>query len=142
MIYMPVEKLFTRITSIGADPQDDEDTRLHKSLLVLFSIPFMFVGTLWGCLYIFWVEKQAGFIPLCYGSASFFSLVYFSFSNKFVIFRFSPLLLILLLLFALMVALGGYINGSAVILWSLVSPLGAMIFDNPKNAPRWFYAYV
>jgi len=139
---MLFEKLFTRIAAIGARPQDDEDSRLHKSLLVLFSIPFMFIGTLWGCIYIFWEEKLAGLIPLCYGIVSCFSLVYFSFSRRFAVFRFSQLLLILVLPFALMMALGGFTNGSAVILWSLTSPLGAMVFDKPKNAPRWFYAYI
>jgi guanylate cyclase len=40
-----------------------------------------------------------------------------------------------------MVALGGFVNGSAVILWSLICPLGAMLFDEPRQAPRWFLAF-
>ena len=28
------------------------------------------------------------------------------------------------------------------ILWSLICPLGAMLFDEPRHAPRWFLAFV
>jgi len=35
-----------------------------------------------------------------------------------------------------MTALGGFVNGSAVIIWSLICPMGAMLFDEPKWAPR------
>jgi guanylate cyclase len=41
-----------------------------------------------------------------------------------------------------MIALGGFINGSAVILWSLICPMGAMLFDEPRHAPRWFLAFL
>jgi adenylate cyclase len=27
-------------------------------------------------------------------------------------------------------------------LWSLISPLGAMLFDEPRQAPRWFLAFI
>jgi adenylate cyclase len=40
-----------------------------------------------------------------------------------------------------MVALGGFINGTAVVLWSLICPLGALLFDEPRHAPRWFLAF-
>ena len=33
-------------------------------------------------------------------------------------------------------------NGSTVILWGLISPLGAMLFDKQKNALWWLLAYV
>jgi class 3 adenylate cyclase len=39
-----------------------------------------------------------------------------------------------------MMALGGFINGSAVILWSLICPLGALLFDKPARATYWLMA--
>src|SRR6185503_4939248 len=56
-------------------------------------------------------------------------------------FRFSQLALILLLPFFLMIALGGFVHGSAVVLWALICPMGAMLFDEPRHAPRWFLAF-
>jgi guanylate cyclase len=41
-----------------------------------------------------------------------------------------------------MLALGGFINSSAVILWSFISPLGAMLFAEHKQSPRWLYFYL
>ena len=41
-----------------------------------------------------------------------------------------------------MIALGGFVNSSAVILWSVVSPLGALLFAEFKFAPRWLTAYL
>jgi len=38
--------------------------------------------------------------------------------------------------------LGGLVNSSAVILWSLICPLGALLFSEPRHAPRWFLAYL
>jgi guanylate cyclase len=43
--------------------------------------------------------------------------------------------------FFLMLTLGGFVGGSAVILWALISPLGALLFDETRHAPLWFLAF-
>ena len=43
----------TRLSQIGSDPADDEDTQLQKSLLVISSIPFIFAGFGWGMMYFY-----------------------------------------------------------------------------------------
>jgi guanylate cyclase len=131
----------SRIALIGADPNDSEDVKLQKSLLVLCAFPFSLAGLGWGLMYILFGETSAGIIPLSYSIISLGSIIYFAFTRQFVIFRFSQLFLILLLPFLLMLALGGFVSGSAVILWGLISPLGAMLFDKPKHAPFWFVAF-
>jgi len=129
------------LSQIGSDPNDDDDIRLQKSLLVVCAVPFMVAGVGWGLLYIFSKEPLAGAIPLSYSLISFLSILHFRRTRQFRFFRFSQLTLILLLPFFLMVALGGFINGSAVVLWALISPLGALLFDEPRHAPRWFLAF-
>ena len=81
-------------------------------------------------------------IPLAYSFISLASIIYFGYTRRFRVFRFSQLLLILLLPCILMLTLGGFLNGSAVILWGLLSPLGAMLFDKQSNSPRWLIAYI
>lgn len=93
-------------------------------------------------MYFFFGELLAGAIPFSYAIISLLSILYFSRTRQYSLFRFSQLLLILLLPFLLMAALGGFINGSAVILWALICPLGALLFDNPRHALRWFLAFV
>jgi guanylate cyclase len=122
-----IRRALPLVAHIGSDPNDDDDIRLQKSLLVLCAIPFMVAGVFWGLLYVFSGEPLAG---------------YFGWTRQYQFFRFSQLTLILLLPFFLMVALGGFVNGSAVILWALISPLGALLFDEPRHAPGWFLAFV
>lgn len=130
------------LARIGSSPDDNSDLKLQKSLLVLSAFLFVLAGTAWGIMYIAFGEVHAGLIPLSYSVISLFSILYFSMTHRFTTFRFSQLLLILLLPFALMIALGGFINGSAVILWGLICPLGAMLFDKQSGAPRWFIAFM
>ncbi len=106
----------TRLSQIGSDPADDEETQLQKSLLVISSVPFVIAGFVWGMMYFYFDQLLAGLIPFCYGLIVLLSLVHFGKTRKFHFSRFSQLLLILLLPFILMIALGGFINGSAVIL--------------------------
>ena len=133
--------MLARVARIGADPNDDDDIRLQKSLLVICAFPFMVAGVAWGLLYVFFHEPLAGAIPLSYSFISLLSILYFAQTRQFTFFRFSQLFLILLLPFLLMVALGGFVNGSAVVLWALISPLGALLFDQPRRALGWFIAF-
>jgi adenylate cyclase len=136
------QKLFAWMVLIGADPNDDDDLRLKKSLLVVCASPFALAGVAWGLMYILLGEPLAGMIPLSYAVFSLLSIFHFGLTRRYRFFRFSQLFLILILPFCLMLALGGFVNGSAVILWALICPLGALLFDEPSHAPRWFLAYV
>jgi adenylate cyclase len=138
---MNFRNLFARISSIGAGKTDSEEMKLQKSLLVISSIPFMITGVIWGIMYLLFGEKISAMIPLGYALISLSSIIYFAYSHRFDTFRFSQLLLILLLPFILMLSLGGFINGSAVILWSLLSPLGAMLFYKPSSAYKWLISF-
>jgi len=135
-------ELFRRIAAIGADPKDDAETRLPKSLLVLSSVPFIFLPLLWSIMYIAFGEVYVALIPMAYSIFSFFSLVHYSYTKRFESYRFNQLLLILILPFAVMISMGGFIGGSAVILWGLISPLGSLVFDEPRKSLRWIFAYL
>lgn len=141
MIQKSFQQALLSISRIGSNPNDDDDIRLQKSLLVVCAFPFMVAGVAWGMIYVFSNEPLAGAIPLSYSFISLLSIINFGWTRQYRFFRFSQLALILLLPFFLMVALGGFINSSAVILWSLISPLGALLFDEPRHAPRWFLAF-
>ena len=135
------QRMLPWVSRIGADPTDDDDIRLQKSLLVICAFLFMLAGILWGLMYVVSNEPLAGAIPLSYSFISLLSIIYFGRTRQYHFFRFSQLTLILLLPFLLMMALGGFVNGSAVVLWALICPMGAMLFDEPRHAPRWFLAF-
>ena len=139
---MRLKEIFVWVARIGMELNDDDEVRLQKSLLVLCSFPFMFAGAAWGLMYYFFGQPLAGAIPFSYSIVSLISIIHFGLTHRYHFFRFSQLLLILMLPFFLMIALGGFINGSVVILWALICPLGALLFDEPRHAPRWFLAFV
>jgi len=46
------EAVFTWLAQVGADPRDDEDTRLRKALLLLISVLILPISLIWGTLYL------------------------------------------------------------------------------------------
>jgi guanylate cyclase len=131
-----------RIFKIGVSEEDGQDIRLQKSLLVAGSYMFIAAGAIWGIAYILLREPAAGIIPLFYAIISFLSVLHFSQSRNYLFFRTSQLVLILILPFLLMMALGGYISSSAVIVWSYLAPLGSLLFAEHRQSPRWQLAFL
>jgi guanylate cyclase len=139
---LSLERLLTRLANFIAEPDDDNETCLQKSLMVGGSFMIMLAAIFWGAVYLFFDEPLAAAIPLSYAAISFLSFVIFVLTRHYRFYQFSQLVLILLLPFILMMTLGGFIYSSAVILWSLLCPLGALIFSKPKRAPVWVLAYL
>ena len=137
-----LHKFIQFVIHIGASPSDNDDTRLQKTLLVLSSSMMATLAVLWGFIYLAFGETLAGTIPLFYSFLSFLSIMAFARTRGYPFFRASQLLLPLLLPFFLMIALGGFVNSSGVVLWSLSSPLGALVFTERRQAMRWFLAFI
>jgi len=127
---------------VGVDPHDSPELRLQKRMLVAASSMFIAAGALWSIMYFALGEYLAGAIPFGYAVFSSITVIIFARSRNYHFFRFTQLLLILLLPFLLQITLGGFINSSAVILWALVCPVGALAFSGLRSARRWFLAYV
>ena len=142
MIHRLIQQTIPWVSRVGMDLNDSDEFRLQKSSLVLGSIMFIIAGALWGILYFFFRQPIAGAIPFSYAVVSFVSVIFFHFTRRYESFLFSQLLLILFLPFLLMIALGGFVDSSGVILWSVICPLGALIFEKPGKALRWLVAYL
>jgi guanylate cyclase len=127
---------------IGASPEDSEDIRSQKTLLVSGSFMFIAAGASWGIAYLALREPVAAAIPLSYSFVSLLSFLLFVLTRRYRSYRSSQLVLILLLPFLLQLALGGYANASSVVFWSFICPLGALLFAEPRKAPRWLFAYL
>ncbi len=138
----PGGRLMAALSRIGADPQDTAEVRLQKTMLVASTLTMASLGVIWGGIYAFLGEYAAAAIPWGYTAISFASIALFASIKRYRFFRFSQLLFSLILPFVLMVELGGFIESSAVVLWSLSSPLGALVFAGRRQAIRWFAAYV
>lgn len=138
----PLDRLMAVIRRVGAEAGDSEEARLQKTLLVSASLMFILAGLLWGSIYVAFNEPLAGAVPISYALFSSLSILLFGLTHRYRLFRFSQLLLILLLPFLLQLALGGFVNSSAAILWSLICPFGALLFGQRHYAPWWFVAFL
>lgn len=134
--------VFDRILPALTDSGESQEQRLLKYLLFGSSLLYIFAGFLWGAIYLTFDEPIAGSIPIAYGIVSLGSFGLFLITRNYNLYRNIQLVIILLLPFLLMVALGGYINSSAVILWSVLCPIGALLFVGARQAPRWMLLYL
>ena len=136
------DRVAAGLEKTGAAPEDTEEIRLQKRLLLAVALMVAPAGLLWGGIYVLFDEPAAGIIPLFYGVVSYLSIAHFALTRRYRFFRFSQLLLFLLLPFFLMVFLGGFVSGSVVIIWSLLCPLGALLFADRRQAAYWFAAFI
>src|SRR5262245_11029861 len=103
-----------------------------KNLMVVIAMMVIPAAALWGMVYLLFGVRLAASIPLSYTVISSLSIYVFSRTKRYQFYRFSQLFMIVLLPFLLMVALGGFINSSAVIIWSLLCPMSALVFSGPR----------
>jgi adenylate cyclase len=127
---------------VGVDPDDPEEVRLEKTLMVTGMIMVIAATAIWGAVYMLFNEPLASAISLFYSAVTSLSLVYFSLTHRHEVVLFSQLAMGLVLPNVQMLALGGFVNSSAVNLWSLISPLAALVFYGSQRATRWWLTYL
>jgi adenylate cyclase len=131
-----------RIAKIGATPTDSREEALRKETLVLSAVVITGLAVVWVVTYWALGLRLAAAIPFGYQVVSIINLVIFARTKRYQFFRASELLLSLLLPFLLQLSLGGFVPSSGVVLWSFTAPLGALLFSGPREAVRWFMAFL
>ena len=131
-----------RLTKAGSLPFDTDEQRLRKALLIFLASICSFLGVLWGIGYFGLGLAVSGSIPVSYSVMSAASLLYFFKTKSYKFFCHSQLSLILLLPFVLQLSLGGFSASGAVVLWAILSPIGALMFAGTTRAIPWFVVYV
>jgi guanylate cyclase len=137
-----LRKWIDHLASAGSLPSDTSDQRLRKAILVFLASIYCIAGIIWGISYLALRLPLSGIIPLAYSFISALSLVYFFWTKRYEVFRFSQLSLILLLPFLLQYSLGGFVASSTVMIWAILSPVGALMFAGTTRALPWFLAYL
>ena len=130
-----------RLVEIGALPSDSAELRARKAVLVLSSTLMASLACVWVATYAVLGLWLSAAIPFAYQLASVASIDTFARTRRYVLFRESQLLMSLVLPFALQWSLGGFENSSAVCLWAVTAPLGALLFVGARQAIPWFAAF-
>jgi guanylate cyclase len=129
-----------RAARIGADPDDSDDLRLRKALLVLVSVLILPISFAWGAIYLGF-GVQAGLIAWLYMLVSIGAIVIFSRTRDTDVLLGVELTDILLAPTISMAFVGGFVASGAVGLWGILAPLGALVFRGAAAGVRWFIAF-
>jgi adenylate cyclase len=135
------QRIATRVALVGADPNDSEDLRARKSLLVLISVLILPVSAVWGALYLA-LGSPVGVVPFVYFGVLLAALLVFSRTRDFPRLLVVSQLDILLAPTVSMIPLGGFVGSSSVGIWGILAPLGALVFSEVRSAARWYAAWV
>lgn len=131
-----------RLLAIGADPRDDEDTRLRKVLLLVAALTIAPIAVVWGVLY--WLAGAPGpaLIPWAYAVISALGIAAFAATRHYTSFAASQFAPYMVLPFALMWSLGGPVDGSAVGIWAGLGPIVALLLGHRRLATGLALGYV
>lgn len=131
-----------RLADAGSRSSDRPEEKLRKAILVFLAGIYCFAGIVWAASYFTLGLPLAASIPLAYSVISGSSLLYFFRSKHYALFRFTQLCLILFLPFLLQFFLGGFASSSTVMIWAILSPVGALMFAGTRQSLPWFLAYL
>jgi len=137
-----MESGYRRFAYAGCLPSDTESERLGKAILVTIPTAISLLSALWVLGYLLLDRPLSAAIPGGYAIFSLLSVLVFFRTKHFGFFRFSQLFLILWLPFLLQWSLGGFNSGSVVMIWAILSPIGALMFHGVRQAIPWFLAYL
>jgi guanylate cyclase len=131
-----------RLARAGTLPGDDDDEVLRKGTLTLTACLVTLLALVWVGIYGYLGIWLSALIPLTYQIVVLVSLAIFFVSKRFHAFRATQLLMMLILPFALQWSLGGFAAASAVALWAVVAPLGALMFIGLRQSWPWFVGFL
>lgn len=140
-----LEGLSTRLSryvSLGFASDDDEAERLRKAATTLMVTLVVVLAPAWIGTYVALDRPMSAAIPAVYSLFSAASLAHLFATKRGSLFLRSQIVLIFALPVFLMWSLGGFVQGSAVILWALVAPLMALINWGRQAATLWFVAFL
>jgi adenylate cyclase len=138
---MLFEGRLARLAAVGADPNDDEETRLRKALLVLISLLILPISITWGLLYITF-GGPVGYSAFLYFVISVASILVFARTRDFRMLLRVQLLDILVMPTLSMIPLGGILGSGGVGIWGILAPLGALVFGGVRSGIRWYVAFL
>ena len=130
-----------RLAEVGADPHDDEDTRLRKALLFFISLLILPIALLWGTLYLA-LGAQSGYLAYAYFLVVLAAIAIFAVTRNLAFLLRTQLVAIVIAPTISMVPLGGFLASGGVGLWGILAPLGALVFGDARAGIRWFIAFL
>jgi hypothetical protein len=100
------------------------------------------IAGVWGSIFLLFDLSEVAIIAYSYFSVSYLGLIDYRIKNRIIFLKNSQFVLSLILPFFATIIMGGFISSGVVIVWSLFTPFGAIIFSDYKNAIVWYISFV
>jgi signal transduction histidine kinase len=139
---MRVSEVVARLEPWSCQPGDDDRARTQKAQFTLAMTLIIPAGLVWGLVYFLAGATTAAVMPLAYAVLSGANLFVLHRTHRFWWFQTTELALIVALPFLLQLALGGYVAGSAVVLWAILGPLFAVMYASERQVVVWFGVFL
>lgn len=130
------------LKNIATKEGDTETEKIRKSVLMVTVLFKSFGCIVWTTMYYALGFTLASTFPLAYFFVLILATFYLYKTKKFNVALNIYTLFILIVPFFLQVAMGGFVNAGAVILWSVIAPTGALFFKGIKSGIIWFSAFM
>jgi class 3 adenylate cyclase len=131
-----------RLRCAGIRPDDGEELRLNKSLLMFATGLVSLASMLWVGIYWMLGPQISSTWPLAFQMLLVGNLLLYAKSGNFDFFRITQLGLFLFGPFAMQWGFGTFIDSSGVVLWGLLAPVGAILCFGVRESLAWFFAWV
>jgi adenylate cyclase len=133
--------LIDRIDNAAALPDDSPAVRLQKTLLI-FLCTAGIVLVPWGSIYLLESGNSiAAAVVIGYSGTALASGAHLLLTRRVVLAAWIQLAALLVAPFLVQWTMGGFVGSGAAILWSLLAPLCALVFQGTRQATGWFAAY-
>lgn len=137
-----VRRLLVWAGSVGADPTDGAETALQKRLMVALSVGLLPLTFLWSVIYLVAGVPFSAAIPAIYTAVAPVNTLLFSRTRNLGFYRFTQLLMFLVLPWLLMMSLGGFRESSVVVIWAALCPLASLLIEDLRDTSLWILGFV
>jgi len=131
-----------QVLEIGCLPTDSDQERVTKEVFVVIGLGATLAGVFWAVMYVALGKPLSGLIPLV------ISVVVVAIFARFVQTKRLGLLPVpflgfgILLPLLLQLSLGGYVRGSAVVMWAFMAPLFSLLLRPARETAIWLAIFV
>jgi len=138
---MVIRRALAVAADLGAPLGEGAEARAERAALLLATFFMMVTAVAWSALYAALGRPLTAAIPGGYALVTALSLGATALTRRIDIYRFTQILLIVVLPFGVQASLGGFEQSSAVMLWAFMPVAGTLIFHS-RYAGWWLVFYL
>ena len=129
------------VLEIGCLPTDSDQERVTKEVFVIIAFGATAAGIVWAAMYLALAKPWSALVPLCISVATAPTIARFVVTKRLGLLPVPFLGLGILLPLLLQLSLGGYLYGSAVVMWAFMAPLFSLLVRPARETWVWLAAF-